>query len=238
MKTALITGSTKGIGKQVGLDLLNRESYVYFTGHTKESIKELDNELNGATSANIVDIDLSEFNNVIELGERFSKSNTYLDYLILNLGITDRTPFGEICYDDWKRVFDVNLNHPFFLIQALRNNINENGRIIFITSIAGIVPDSVSIAYGVSKAAVNMLVKYLAKEFADKKITVNAVAPGYIDTAWHQQKDAEQIKRITNKCLAKRLGTTEEVSKVVMSIIDNDYINGTVIEVSGGFRLC
>ena len=83
-----------------------------------------------------------------------------------------------------------------------------------------------------------MLVQYLAKEFADKKITVNAIAPGYTMSNWHSSKSEEQIKRIEQKCLANRFGTVEEVSKVVLSIIDNDYINGQIIRVDGGFGLC
>jgi 3-oxoacyl-[acyl-carrier protein] reductase len=80
-----------------------------------------------------------------------------------------------------------------------------------------------------------MLVPYLAKEFTDKKITVNAIAPGYIMTDWHKGKSQTQLKRIAKKCLAGRLGTSEEVSKAVLSVIDNDFINGQVIRVDGGF---
>ena len=238
MKNVFITGSTRGIGKQIGIDLLKRDCLVYFNGHSRESIVELDNELNSATNANIISLDLSTIENMNFVSSVFIERNISLDYLVLNLGVTNRTPFGEIIEEDWNKVFETNLSAPFFLIQALRNNINENGRIIFISSLSGIVTDSVSISYGVSKAAINMLVPYLAKEFANKKITVNAVAPGYIDNSWHKGKSIEQIKRIEQKCLAKRLGTVEEVSKVVLSIIDNDYINGQIIQINGGFGLC
>ena len=151
--------------------------------------------------------------------------------------MTDRTEFGKITLENWNEVFNLNLTNQFFLVQKLKDKINPNGKIIFISSIAGCTTDSTSIAYGVSKGAIHVLVPYLAKEFADKKITVNAVAPGYIDTDWHKEKSKEQIKRIEKKCLANRLGTVQEVSKAVLSIIDNDFINGQIVRCDGGFLL-
>lgn len=233
MKTVLITGSTKGIGKQIGIDLLIKEWYVYFNGHSIKSIKNLTNEL--TSNFEIINCDLSILENNIKLAKDLINKKIHFDCIVLNLGITDRTKFGKINYDDWKKVFDTNLNCPFFLIQALLNNIKKNGRIIFISSIAGFIPDVVSISYGVSKAGINMLVQYLAKELKEKKITVNAVAPGYIDTDWHKDKSISQIKRIKKKYLLNRLGTASEVSKAVISIINNDFINAQVIRVDGGF---
>lgn len=233
MKTALITGSTKGIGKQIGLDLLDRGHFIYFNGRTNESVAQLDKDLYEEYSEyKIIQADLSDINEIY----KFKKIDN-LDVLILNAGLTDRTPFGEVAIYNWERVFNTNLTVPFFLIQELKDKINPNGRIIFISSISGIIPDAVSISYGVSKAAINMLVLFLAKEFAEKKITVNAIAPGYIATEWHRDKSEAQLKKIEKKCLANRLGTVQEVSKTVMAVVDNDFINGQIIRVDGGFLI-
>lgn len=232
-KTVLITGSTRGIGKQIGLDLLKDNYFVYFNGRTQDSINNLYKEINSINSHKIIKADLSYIEDI----DKISQSIDNIDILILNAGITDRTSFGEISLEDWNHVFNVNLTNQFFLIQNLKDKIRENGKIIFISSIAGLMADSVSISYGVSKGAINVLVPYLAKVFADKKITVNAIAPGFVESEWHKTKSKAQIKRIAKKCLANRFGTTEEISKLVQSIINNDFINGQVIRCCGGYNL-
>jgi len=234
MKTALITGSTNGIGRRIGIDLLNKGYTVYFNYVRDDrcaTILEYELYKMGLDCFGIIKADLSDVNEI----EKINISN--LDILILNAGITDRTPFGKVSLYNWEKVFNTNLTVPFFLIQELKNKININGKIIFISSISGYTTDSTSISYGVSKGAIHILVPYLAKEFANKKITVNAICPGYIDTKWHKSKSKAQIKRIEKKCLVNRLGTTEEISKAVTSIIDNDFINAQIIRVDGGFNV-
>lgn len=236
MKTALITGSTKGIGKQIGLDLLAKGCFVIFNSHTQESANQLSKELEETNYShqNLIYVeDLSKYNSAMDFSTVFKN----IDYLIWNTGITDRTAFGNISIDNWNKVFEANLTVPFFVIQELKDRINNGGKIILISSILGIIPESVSISYGVSKAAINMMVPYLAKEFKEKLITVNAIAPGFVDTDWHKNKSPEQIKRIKEKCLANRFATTVEISKLALTIIDNDYINGQIIRIDGGYGL-
>lgn len=228
MKTSLVTGSTRGIGFQMGHDLLKKGYFVSFNGRSEMQMNE-----RSVGGWNYIQADLSNINEIKKISNKIKS----LDVLILNVGITDRTKFGEITLEGWTNVFSMNCTNQFFLVQSLKDKINKNGKIIFITSISGIEADSTSIPYGCSKAATNMMVSYLAKEFAYKHVTVNAVAPGYTETSWHDGKSKEQIKRISNKCLAKRFGTTQEISKAVLSIIDNDFINGQIIRVDGGFGL-
>lgn len=230
-KIALITGGTKGIGRAIAYELWHKDVKLFLNyANDEESAKQTLLEL---PNIQLIQADMSTFAGGNEVFDKIKK----IDYVILNVGITDRTPFGEINIQDWDKVFRTNLSIPFFLVQALKDKINEGGRIVFITSISGIVPDSVSISYGVSKASENMLVQYLAKEFAPKKITVNAIAPGYIFTNWHLGKSGDQLQRIANKSILKRLGKPEEVAKAVMMIIENDYITGQIIRVDGGFGL-
>lgn len=236
MKTALITGSTKGIGLQIGLDLLDKGYFVYFTYNKDvESAQKLQDELRTWYSGKfcILKSNVSSYAEIIQI----TKQIDILDVLVLNVGITDRTPFGSIMIEDWNKVMNTNLTNPFFLVQELKDKIRPNGKIIFISSISGLTTDSTSIAYGVSKGAIHVLVPYLAKELSKTGITVNAIAPGYIDTNWHKGKSKAQIKRIEDKCLAKRLGTTKEISHAVNFIIENDFVNGQIIRVDGGFNV-
>jgi len=245
MKTALITGSTSGIGQQIGLDLLDKNYFVYFNGHTQESTKELEKEIeyrdintDYLPTFNIICQDLSTIDLNIQLANWFIKNGVFLDIIVLNLGITDRTPFGKIEPEAWNRVFETNLSGGFFLLQALRNRIRPNGRIIFISSILSKIPHGTSISYAVSKAAINAIIPYLAKEFKDRKITVNAICPGFIEgTNWHINKSKKQIKKIEQKILLKRFGTRKEISNLVLEIINNSYINGTVIDITGGYNI-
>jgi len=233
-KIALITGGTKGIGRAIANALTKQNVHLFINyANDEDSAKKTKREL----KATIIQADMSKyigFNKFLIDIRKMKK----LDYLILNVGITDRTPFGKINFYNWDKVFRTNLTIPFMLVQALKNRINENGKIVFISSISGIIPDSSSISYGVSKASINMLVKYLAKEFAPKKITVNAIAPAYVNTGWHVSKSKAQIKRIEQKNLLKRFAEPEEIAKAVMMVIENDYITGQTIQVDGGFGLC
>jgi 3-oxoacyl-[acyl-carrier protein] reductase len=231
MKTALITGSSRGIGLQIGTDLLNSGYFVHFNGRNLIPLK-----LN-SSEWNFIQADMSKIESVTTIEKLLEDCHENLDVLVLNAGMTDRTPFGLIDWNKWNDVFSMSLTIPFFLVQALKDKIKPNGKIIFISSILGIVSDGSSISYGVSRAAINMLVPHLAKEFANKKITVNAIAPGFVDTDWHKSKSKEQIKRITKKILSNRFATTKEISKVALSIINNDYINGQIIRIDGGYGL-
>ena len=238
MDYAVVTGSTKGIGKAIAIDLLKKGCYVIFNySHSDETAEKLKSELSGISSNfYIIKADLSSFEGMGVFIKKIKKITCSVKYLFLNVGITKRINFREIKLKDWNTIFDANLTIPFFIIQRLDGLIKDCGRIVFIGSILGQMPHAVSIPYGVSKAGINMLAKYLVKEFSARSITVNVVSPGFVDTAWHNSKNSAQIKRIKNNIALKRFAQAQEISSTCMHIIDNGYINGQLICVDGGYN--
>lgn len=228
-----ITGSTDGIGLQIGLDLLHKGHYVIFSGRKLESFWRVEvlEEIRNSYYREYQVVDFSDNNSICYLLARLKDQK--IDNLILNAGKTNRS--GNITTEAWDDVFNTNLKFPCCLIKGLERNIQK--RIIFIGSVLGHVPDASSIAYGVSKGSLEILTKYLAKVYAPNNITVNTIAPGFTATKWHLCKSDEQIKRIKEKILLKRFATTKEISHACQFIIDNDYVTGQTICVDGGYGL-
>jgi len=226
MKYALVTGSTNGIGKAIG-DKLEEHGYTVFRNGRKTDSRY----------RTYIPADLSTLEGVNTLADHLLKRVDKLDVLVLNAGTTCRKPLPKITPNDWNLVMDTNVNMPFFLIQRLSGLLAENGSILFISSAMSIWPHAVSLPYGVSKAAVNMLARGLVKEFAGRKIRVNAVCPGFIDTQWQLAKPAWLKEKIEKKTALNRFGTPEEVSDMCISLITNTYINGAIVSIDGGYNM-
>lgn len=219
MKNALVTGSTRGIGAAIAEELVEN-GYKVFT--------------NGRTSGDIP-ADLSTLNGVAVLADTIISRCEKLDCLVLNAGETCYTPFTNMCIAEWEKVMNVNVSMPAFLVQRLFNHIADNGAIVFIASDMAIYPHARSPAYGVSKAAVVALARNLVKEFAPRKIRVNAICPGFVDTDWQKEKPKWLRLKIEKKIALERFCKSSEVANLVFSIISNQYINGSVVRVDGGY---
>lgn len=238
MKTAVVTASTKGIGRAIGISLLKEGCYVYFNYYKDEiAADQLDTELkqSGFEQYSIIKANMSDYNDAMCLVNEIKDCSNGIDYLILNAGITDRTSFPDITYEQWNNVMQTNLTIPFFVTQALSSSINKNGRIIFIGSLMGEFPHAQSISYGVSKSAVHFLTKSLVKFFCDKQTTVNCIVPGFVDTPWQKAKKPDHRKRIEDKISLGRFADPSEIADLCISIIDNQYLNGSVITIDGGY---
>jgi len=241
MKYALVTGSTKGIGKAIALRLLSERNDVFVIlnyAHDDASAKALDEQLDKENQGRyaILKADLSNNIGLKILLEEVAKITPSLDYLIVNAAVTNRKPFIELTMEEWNSVMNTNLTIPFFLTQQLSDKINVDGRIVFISSILGDYPHSLSIPYGVSKAGISMLARMLVKEVCSKNITVNAIAPGFVMTAWQEAKGEEIIERISEKIALHRFADPDEIAKLVQNVLENGYINGSVIHIDGGYN--
>ena len=236
--TAVVTGSTKGIGKSIGLSLLKEGYHVIFNyASSEETAEQLNTELAKSypDQYEIIKSDLSTIEGVTNFADKVTKNHKEIHCLILNNGTTSRKTLDEITPEEWNTVLSTNLTAPLFLIQKLNPYLQQDGRIIFIGSLMGKYPHSLSISYGVSKAGVHMMAKYLVKEFAPRKITVNVIVPGFVDTPWQKDKPAEIRKSIESKVALERFAFPEEVADLCMSTIKNGYINGAELVIDGGY---
>lgn len=241
MKYALVTGSTKGIGKAIALRLLRERKDVFVMlnyAHDDDAAMALSKILVKAYPKRfaIIKADLAEINGLEHLLKAINDITHSIDMLIVNAAVTNRKPYTALTLEDWNTVMNTNLTIPFFLTQKLSDKINTDGRIIFISSILGDVPHSLSIPYGVTKAGISMLSRMLVKEYGAKNITVNAIAPGFVMTAWQEAKGEEIIERISDKIALHRFADPEEIAQLVQSVIENGYINGSVIHIDGGYN--
>ena len=237
MKIALITGATKGIGKAIALKCLQEGCFVYINYSSDENAKvDFEKEIeNYRGNFAFMKADLADLAGVDIISNTIKNKGQKIDYLFLNAAVTNRTPFGSIEPEDWYHVMNVNLNNPFFLIQKLANAINTSGRIIFIGAMMGVYPHAMSIAYSVSKAGIHMLTQQLVKYFAEKNITVNAILPGFVDTPWQLTKDPNHRKRIENKIALHRFAKPEEIAELCWQVVQNGYINGSLLKIDGGY---
>lgn len=113
--------------------------------------------------------------------------------------------------------------------------MREGGKLLFMGSYAGQQAYSSSLVYGVTKAAVHFLTKSLVKEFEPKGITVNAIAPGFIQTTWHENRSQESYDRINKKIALHRFGEVEDVAELAYCILTNGYLNGSIVDIHGGY---
>lgn len=235
MKNVLITGASRGIGKEI-CEKFSRNGYRVFLNYNK-SEKEAQ-KLAEETGAVLVKADVSKSDEVNKMAEFIHEKYGKIDVLVNNAGISQIKLFTDITEYDWDNMFDVNMKGMFLVTKAFTGDMisNKKGKIINISSMWGITGGSCEVHYSASKAAVIGFTKALAKEMGPSNITVNCVAPGVIDTEMNShlsKEDMEELKYETPLC---RIGTVSDVAKTVFFLAsDNaDFITGQVINVDGG----
>lgn len=239
MKRVLITGSTKGIGRAIGLELLSRGGMVAFN-HAKdlESARQLKDELDALGYRGhyqIIQADLSKLEGIDQLLAGLDAQFETLDYLILNAAVTKRGSLPSLTPEEWGYVLDTNLTVPLFLTQACAPRISRGGCILFIGAVMGQYPHALSLPYGTSKAAVHFLAKSLVKELAPAQVRVNCLCPGFVETPWQAKKPAEIRQSIEEKIALHRFADPGEVAQMAAAILENPYMNGALVDIDGGY---
>ena len=239
-KVAMITGATRGIGKQIALTLAN-EGYNIVLNYRTEN-DELFQAKNEIESKNVncltVQGDVTNFEDCKQMIESAIKEFGKIDVLINNAGITKDMLLARMKEEDFKQVIDVNLVGTFNMTKNVISYMMKarSGRIINISSVVGIAGNAGQTNYSASKAGIIGFTKSLAKEVASRNILVNAVAPGFIETNMTDVLKQEVKDEIAKNIPLKRMGTPQDVANVVKFLAseDSSYITGQVINIDGG----
>ena len=239
-KIAVVTGASRGIGKAIAVKLASKGATVVINYNgSRERAEEVKNEVESAGGkAVIIQCNVADFDACKEFIETVIKEQGRIDILVNNAGITKDGLLMKMSEEDFDKVLDTNLKGTFHTIRAaLRQMIRQrSGRIINMASVVGVSGNAGQANYAASKAGVIGLTKTAAREVASRGITVNAVAPGFIETDMTAVLSDSVRDEIAKKISLKRMGTAEDVAGVVEFLCGeaSSYVTGTVIPVTGG----
>ena len=228
MKTAIVTGGTSGIGLGVARMLIGKGYRVYATYVGPDFEEKIEN-------FEAVKVDQSDRKQLYAFIERIKKQCDSVDCIICNAGLSIRKSFTETTDKDWDTMMEVAVNSHYILIRELYGLIPEGSRIVFTGSQMGLMPHAMVLAYGVTKSAVHALAKNLVKEFEGTGTTDNAVVPGFVETPWQKEKPEEIKQNIYRKTAIHRFASVDEVVDAYRFCIENPFVNGSLIEVNGGY---
>ena len=228
MKIAIVTGGTSGIGLGVAKMLLSKGYRVYATyvgPDFEESIESFEP----------IKVDQSNRDELYAFINRIKLECKKIDCIVCNAGLSIRKSFTETTDKDWDIMMEVAVNSHYILVRELYSLIPSGSRIIFTGSQMGLMPHAMVLSYGVTKAAVHALAKNLVKEFEGTGTTVNAIVPGFVETPWQKEKPEEIKQNIYRKTAIHRFATVDEVVDAYRFCVDNSFVNGSLIEVNGGY---
>lgn len=242
-KIALITGATRGIGKQIAITLA-KEGYSIVANYRTPN-DELENLKKEIESNNVeclmIKGDISSFEDCQKIVEHAINKFGKIDVLVNNAGITKDTLLARMKKEDFEQVINVNLTGTFNVTKNVLPYMMKArfGKIINLSSVVGISGNAGQTNYSASKAGIIGFTKSLAKEVASRNILVNAVAPGFITTDMTKVLKEDIKEEIAKNIPLKRPGTVEDVANVVKFLTseDSSYITGQVIQVDGGMLM-
>ncbi len=249
-KRAIVTGGSRGIGRAIVKELASRScsgvlfsDIAFINNSTEESAAEIMNELKDLTDAKIYAFkaDVTSFSDAQATVDDAVSKLGGVDILINNAGITRDNLLLRMTEEDFDKVLNVNLKSVFnYTKAAIRPMIAQRyGRIVNIASVVGLIGNPGQANYVASKAGVIGFTKTMARELAGKNITVNAVAPGFIETEMTAKLNEKQREQLLLNVPLKRMGKPEDVARVINFLCseDADYITGQVIAIDGGMTM-
>jgi 3-oxoacyl-[acyl-carrier protein] reductase len=241
-KVALVTGAAQGIGRAIALLLARNGADIVVSDINLEKAEETAKEIRAiGPKATAVKVDVSNLSDVERMVEAIIEKLAKIDILVNNAGITRDKLILRMTEEDWDAVLGVNLKGTFNCTKTVIRHMakQRSGKIVNIASVVGEMGNAGQANYSASKAGVIGLTKTIAREYAQRGINVNAIAPGYIETPMTDalpEKAKEELKKLIPM---ERLGKPEDVAEAVLFLVceESSYITGQVLNVNGGIYM-
>jgi 3-oxoacyl-[acyl-carrier protein] reductase len=236
---ALVTGASRGIGRAIAVALARCGARVACVARSEDKLRETVAEITAAGgAADLFLCDVSQSTSVDKLVEDIVEKLGRLDILVNNAGITRDTLIPRMSDEQWDEVINTNLRGAFLFTRAATRVMMSQryGRIINISSVSGLMGNPGQSNYSASKAGLIGMTRTVARELAGRKVTVNAVAPGFIESEMTAALGDSILDEVKKRIPAKRVGTTAEVAETVVFLASKAaaYITGQVITIDGG----
>lgn len=240
-RTVLITGAAQSLGRAIALAFFKEDYNVILADIDYAKVGEVGNEINGLGGESLtVKCDVTKKEEIEDLILKSLARYKRIDVLVNNAEIRNLKPFADITITDWENMLNVNLRGTLIMSQATSKEMNEGSKIIHISSIASMVAFNGTAHYAASKGGLESMMRVMAFELAEKKITVNAVVSGILDTAeFDNTLKMEAQNNMVNTSPESRMGTPEDIAGAVIFLASNkaNYITGQTLVVDGGYTL-
>ena len=238
-KVILVTGASRGIGKDIAISLAKMDYNVILNyNKSEEQARSIQEDLlKQGKKIEIFKADITKRDEVKKLIDFCIEKYNKIDVLINNAGISQTKLFTDITDEDWNNMLQTNLTSAFYTSQeAVKYMINnKSGCIINISSIWGIVGASCEVHYSVAKSGLDAMTKSLAKELGPSNIRVNSIAPGIINTDMNKNLSQEDLQNIIDEIPLERIGYPHSITNCVKWLVEDDYTTGQIISVNGGW---
>lgn len=235
MKVAIVTGASRGIGREIAKELAkNGIKVIANYNKSEQQAQTLQEEY---PNIDIFKADVSNRDQIKQMINYTIRKYGKIDILINNAGISENKLFTDVTDNDWDRIINNNLYSAFCTTQEVLPNMihNKEGKIINISSVWGMVGASCESIYSISKAGIDAMTKSLAKELGPSNIKVNSIAPGIIDTEMNKNLTEDDIKELKDEIPLGKIGKATDVTKCINWLIEDNYTTGQVISVNGGW---
>lgn len=242
-KIALVTGAGRGIGREIALAYAQAGATVIvnYNGSREKAGEVADRICENGGRAESYGCNVADYNAVKEMMEHIVAAYGRLDILVNNAGITRDGLLMKMSQEDFDAVIDINLKGAFNCIKHVSRQMlrQKSGRIINLSSVVGLSGNAGQANYAASKAGIVGLTKSVAKELGSRGITVNAIAPGYIDTEMTQVLSDEIKEKVLEQIPLRRMGTTKDIAEMAVFLGSDrgSYITGQIIAIDGGMNM-